>query len=124
MRVTRTIRGEKEWQLSSRSNFLRVRIIIIKMQIGQLALSVLILVAIANANQANVQATPFQQLPLNKGLTFQATVFPSYENNWAGRFSCNNCNPFEGDQPCTKALPILCISNAKTLSRPYYRILT
>ena len=94
------------------------------MQIGQLALSVLFLVTIANANTGNVQVPDFRQQPLNKGLTFQATVFPSYENNWAGRFSCNNCNPFEGDQPCTKALPILCISNAKTLSRPYYRILT
>jgi hypothetical protein len=56
--------------------------------------------------------------PLNLGLTFQATVFPSYDNNWAGRFSCNNCNPFVGDQPCTKSLPILCISNYKASVRP------
>ena len=60
--------------------------------------------------------------PVNKGMTFQATVFPTYENSWAGRFSCNNCNPFEGDQPCTKALPLLWMVLAKFINRPYYPI--
>jgi len=94
------------------------------MQIGQLALVVLFLATIANGQLPKVSTPTVAQQPLNKGLTFQATVFPAYENNWAGRFSCNNCNPFEGDQPCTKALPILCISSAKALSRPYYTIQT
>ena len=96
------------------------------MQTGQLALAVLVLAAIVHSQTPlpTVHVNPVYQQPLNKGLTFQATVFPSYENNWAGRFSCNNCNPFEGDQPCKKALPILCISNQKKASRPFYRIQT
>jgi hypothetical protein len=92
-----------------------------------LALAALLLLSIANAQSTtslNTAAIPTSVQPISKGLTFQATVWPAYENNWAGRFSCNNCNPFEGDQPCTKALPILCISNAKTTSRPYYNIQT
>ena len=60
--------------------------------------------------------------PIPKGLTFQATVWPSYESHWAGRFSCNNCNPFEGDVPCSKALPILCLNSGKNLLRPLYQI--
>ena len=86
------------------------------------ALALLALVAVATANLPLVSAIPSEVQPLNKGLTFQATVFPSYENNWAGRFSCNNCNPFEGDQPCSKALPILCISNHLVATRPYHTI--
>ena len=65
-----------------------------------LAITVLALVALASAQLPSVAVNPTVLPPLNRGLTFQATVFPSYENNWAGRFSCNNCNPFEGDQPC------------------------
>ena len=61
-------------------------------------------------------------VPIKKGLTLQATVFPSYENNWAGRFSCNNCNPFEGDTPCNRTLPVLCITNARSIVRPSYKI--
>ena len=66
------------------------------MQTGLLALTVLILATIVygQATLPKVHVEPVYQQPLNKGLTFQATVFPSYENNWAGRFSCNNCNPF------------------------------
>jgi hypothetical protein len=60
--------------------------------------------------------------PMKKGLTFQATVLPSYKNNWAGRFSCNNCNPFEGDTNCNRSLPLLCLTNAKAVIRPYYNI--
>ena len=52
----------------------------------------------------------------------QATRWPSYENSWAGRFSCNNCNPFEGDQLCNRSLPLVCISHAKTIYRPFYGI--
>ena len=96
------------------------------MQIGQLTLTLLILAGIAHAQTGTpssaVSVTPNTLQPLNKGLTLQATVWPAYENNWAGRFSCNNCNPFEGDQPCTKALPLLCISNSKVVNRPWYNI--
>ena len=88
------------------------------------ALAVVLLVQALGQNTAAAVGTnlPVAVQPLNKGLTFQATVFPTYENNWAGRFSCNNCNPFEGDQPCTKALPILCISHHKVAQRPHHTI--
>ena len=88
----------------------------------KLALTVLTIIALTSANNPLVSGIPLGVQPLNKGLTFQATVFPSYENNWAGRFSCNGCNPFEGDQPCTKKLPILCISNHLTAERPHHTI--
>lgn len=85
-----------------------------------LALAALLLVGIVNSQQ--VSATPTGVQPINKGMTFQATVWPSYETSWTGRHSCNNCNPFEGDQPCTKSLPLLCIVSSKTIERPYYPI--
>ena len=91
----------------------------------KLAITLLVLAITASAQSASsplVLAIPSNLQLLNKGLTFQATVFPKYENNWAGRFSCNNCNPFEGDQPCSKALPILCISNHLTAVRPWHTI--
>ena len=88
----------------------------------KLALTVLTIIALTSANNPLVSAIPLGVQPLNKGLTFQATVFPRYENNYAGRFSCNNCNPFEGDQPCVKTLPILCISNHMVAERPYHTI--
>ena len=100
------------------------------MQTGQLALAVLVLACLSysqtttSASKPLTSGIPLPVQPLNKGMTFQATRFPSYENNWAGRFSCNGCNPFEGDQPCTKSLPILCISNAKSAIRPHYTIQT
>lgn len=68
------------------------------------------------------QANNLSLRPIQRGLTFQATVWPDYRNNWAGRFSCNNCNPFEGDQPCDRKLPILCINQHKKLDRPYHQI--
>jgi hypothetical protein len=90
----------------------------------QLALAVLFMVSAVNAvaygGISNVDQ--FSLKPIKKGLTFQATVFPNTENNWAGRFSCNNCNPFEGDQLCNKTLPILCLTFAKSLQRPLYQI--
>ena len=61
-------------------------------------------------------------VPIKKGMTFQATVWPEYANNYAGRFSCRNCNPFEGDQLCSRKLPILCINKHKTLDRPFHAI--
>ena len=91
----------------------------------KLAATLLLIVAMASAQNSTlplVSAIPNAVQPLQNGLTFQATVFPTYENNWAGRFSCNNCNPFEGDQPCNKSLPILCISNYMTAVRPYHTI--
>lgn len=68
------------------------------------------------------QIPQYNIAPIKKGLTLQATVFPSYENNWAGRFSCNNCNPFEGDTLCNRTLPLLCLTNARKVVRPYYNI--
>ena len=91
----------------------------------KLAVTLLLVVTLTTAQSSTspvVTATPLNLIPLNKGLTFQATVFPRYENNWAGRFSCNDCNPFEGDQPCTKALPLLCISNHRVAVRPFHQI--
>ena len=90
----------------------------------KLAVPLLLLLALTAAQgTAPVTSTlDFNLRPINKGLTFQATVFPSYENSWTGRFSCNNCNPFEGDQPCSKELPILCISHHKIVVRPKYII--
>lgn len=64
----------------------------------------------------------FSLKPVKRGFTMQATRWPSYENSWAGRFSCNNCNPFEGDQLCNRSLPLVCISHAKTIYRPFYGI--
>ena len=91
----------------------------------KLAATLLLIVAMVSAQSSTsplVSAIPSSAQPQHKGLTFQATVFPTYENNWAGRFSCNDCNPFEGDQPCSKSLPILCISHYLTAVRPYHTI--
>ena len=66
--------------------------------------------------------TLFNLKPVKRGFTMQATKFPTYESSWTGRFSCNNCNPFEGDQLCNKSLPLVCITHAKKLHRPLYDI--
>jgi len=92
------------------------------MKLMKLAVSLLILTTAVMGQSALVSSIPSSLQPLNKGMTYQATVWPSYESNWVGRFSCNNCNPFEGDQPCNKSLPILCISSQKTITRPFYNI--
>jgi hypothetical protein len=55
-----------------------------------------------------------------KGLTFEATIWPQESNNYAGRMSCNGCNPQQGDTACTIKLPITCIIHAKKLARPFY----
>jgi hypothetical protein len=86
----------------------------------RLAVAALLLLSIVNAQTTNTNI--FNVQPIKKGLTLQATVWPTYASNWAGRFSCNNCNPFTGDQLCSKALPILCISNPKSTVRPFYNI--
>jgi len=90
----------------------------------QLALAVLLMTGMVNAvaygGISNVDQ--YSLKPIKKGLTYQATVWPTVENNWAGRFSCNNCNPFEGDQLCNKSLPILCLTYAQKLQRPLYQV--
>ena len=63
-------------------------------------------------------------LPIKKDLTMQATHWPSYETNWAGRVSCNNCNPLEGDMPCNRSLPLLCLSKAESIVCPLDNIAT
>ena len=55
-----------------------------------------------------------------KGLTFTTTVWPEEANSYVGRMSCNDCDPQEGDTPCTEKLPVLCIIHHKVLNRPYY----
>ena len=57
-------------------------------------------------------------LPIKKGLTMQATHWLSYKTNWAGRVSCNNCKPFEGDTPCNRSVPLLCLRNASETPNP------
>lgn len=42
-----------------------------------------------------------QGIAYKKGLTFQATVWPSEQNSFVGRMSCNGCNPQLGDTSCT-----------------------
>jgi len=94
------------------------------MKAFQLALTVLLMISVVNAvaygGISNVDQ--YSLKPIKKGLTYQATVWPTTENNWVGRFSCNNCNPFEGDQLCNKSLPILCLTSAQKLQRPLYQI--
>lgn len=60
--------------------------------------------------------------PVNSGTTLQATTWPTIANSWAGRFSCNGCNPTSGDVPCSASLPLLCISKAKSSVRPMYKV--
>lgn len=79
------------------------------------------LAVLASANNS-AASQQFAIQPNRKGNTWQASIWPRYDNNWAGRFSCNNCDPFQGDVLCTQALPILCIVSAKTLQRPLYKI--
>ena len=55
-----------------------------------------------------------------KGLTYTATVYPEETNSFVGRMSCGDCNPQDGDTPCTEKLPVLCILHHKTLNRPFY----
>lgn len=89
-----------------------------------LALTVLLLATTAaGVSYGGISSVDsFSLKPIKKGLTFQATIWPSYNSNWAGRFSCNNCNPFEGDQTCDLQLPLVCITSAKSLQRPLYNI--
>jgi hypothetical protein len=35
--------------------------------------------------------------------------------------SCVNCDPQEGDTPCTQILPVTCIIHHKKLDRPFYK---
>lgn len=36
-----------------------------------------------------------------QGLTFQATVWPTEQNSFVGRMSCNGCDPQNGDTSCS-----------------------
>ena len=36
-----------------------------------------------------------------KGTTYRATVWPTTQNDWAGKMACDGCNPVNGDTPCT-----------------------
>lgn len=36
----------------------------------------------------------------NKGMTFQATIWPQAQNNWTGQMGCNGCDPYQGDTDC------------------------
>ncbi len=103
-----------------RSNFL-CSIIILVMK-GLFAVAAVLLLALSQAQTTLSSVTVTNLQPVKKGLTFQATVWPSYENNWAGRFSCNNCNPFEGDTPCNRSLPLVCINSPQSIVRPLYNI--
>ena len=84
-----------------------------------IALTVLLMVNLAFSQQ---NTNTFNLKPVKRGFTLQATKFPTYETGWAGRFSCNNCNPFEGDQLCNKSLPLVCITHAKSIYRPLYPV--
>lgn len=85
-----------------------------------IALTVLLMTTIVFTQTPNTNL--FSLKPVKRGFTMQATKWPCYENSWAGRFSCNNCNPFEGDQLCNKSLPLVCITHAKKLHRPFYEV--
>jgi hypothetical protein len=40
-------------------------------------------------------------IPTRKGTTYRATVWPSTQNDWAGKMACDGCNPVSGDTLCT-----------------------
>ena len=61
-----------------------------------------------------------QGIAYKRGLTFQATVWPSELNSFVGRMSCNGCDPQYGDTACTTMLPVTCIIHPRVLARPYY----
>ena len=85
-----------------------------------LALAALLLISLANSQSTTTTVLSAQSF--KKGLTFQATVWPTYKSNWAGRFSCNNCDPFQGDQYCNISLPLICISSPNATVRPLYNV--
>lgn len=70
----------------------------------------------------NLKMDPIYMPPVStdKGMTFHSTVTPSSGNNFIGRFSCDGCDPYNGDTSCLSSLPLLCIVNAKSIPRPYY----
>ena len=76
---------------------------------GRLTLTVLVLLAFTCT-----------QVLSNKGLTWKALTFPSAATNWAGKWGCSHCDPYQGDTHCSHELPIFCILAYKTLPRPYY----
>lgn len=61
-----------------------------------------------------------EDIPIKKGLTLSATVFPEEDNSFVGRMSCDGCDANNGDTACTVKIPILCIVHPKVLDRPFY----
>ena len=55
-----------------------------------------------------------------KGMTWNVAVWPSQQNSNAMRVACSNCDPYQGDTPCTERLPVLCLIDAYTLQRVFY----
>ena len=37
----------------------------------------------------------------NKGLTWKPLTWPSAATNWAGKWGCSGCNPYQGDTECS-----------------------
>jgi hypothetical protein len=55
-------------------------------------------------------------------MTWQITNWPNSQNSWAARVGCFQCNPYTGDHDCFDSLPVLCVIDAYTLDRPYYKL--
>ena len=60
------------------------------------------------------------QASAKKGLTWKPLTWPSAATNWAGKWGCSGCDPYNGDTDCSETHPIFCILKHKTLPRPYY----
>ena len=96
------------------------------MSTGKLVVLTCLLLALASTNNApsNPVSQYFsdyrQSIAFKRGLTFRATIWPTEQNNFVGRMSCNGCDPQNGDTPCTQKLPVTCIIHPKVLARPYY----
>ena len=61
-----------------------------------------------------------QVLTTKKGMTWMVKRWPGPYNAWVGQMYCIGCDPYNGDTPCTTALPILCVNYYKTMARPNY----
>lgn len=96
------------------------------MSTGKLVILTCLLLALAHSgptpsNPVSQYFSDYRQgIAYKRGLTFRATVWPSEQNSFVGRMSCNGCDPQYGDTACTQKLPITCIIHPRTLARPYY----
>lgn len=43
---------------------------------------------------------PIYKPPSDKGMTFHSTVTPSSSNNFLQEYSCDGCDPYNGDTNC------------------------